>query len=110
MTKDPRVYLAHVLECATRIRLYISSGEQAFQRDTMIQDAVIRNLEIIGEAVKNISKDLRAKHSDIPWQQIAGMRDEMIHEYFGVDLSIVWNVVVKDLPTLKRKIDELLES
>lgn len=69
---------------------------------------MIRNFEIIGEAVKHISDDLRCKHPDIPWKQIAGMRDEMIHEYFGIDLTIVWDTVQNDLPKLKQTVDRLL--
>ena len=71
---------------------------------------MIRNFEIIGEAVKHISDDLRRQHPSVPWKQIAGMRDEMIHEYFGVDLTIVWDTVQNDLPKLKQVIDQLVSE
>ncbi len=76
----------------------------------MIQDAVIRNLEIIGEAVKNLSADLRDRHPDIPWGRIAGLRDVLIHQYFGVRLQTVWNAVENRLPELKGHIESLLRE
>lgn len=75
----------------------------------MVQDAVIRNLEVIGEAVKNLSSDLRRRHPAIPWRGITALRNVLIHEYFGVDLEIVWRVVSRRLPTLKRSVLKLLE-
>ena len=90
MTADPRVYLAHILECAEKIQRYIKSGEEAFQRDTMIQDAVIRNFEVIGEAVKRVPDPYRTAHLDIPWRLMAGFRDVLIRGYEGVDLKRVW--------------------
>jgi uncharacterized protein with HEPN domain len=70
----------------------------------------VRNLEVIGEAVKNVSADLRTRHPDVPWRRIAGMRDKMIHEYFGVDPRLVWAVVENDLPELARKIESILKE
>lgn len=87
---------------------YTTNGEANFRANRQVQDAVIRNFEIIGEAVKHISDDLRRKHPDVPWRQVAGMRDEMIHEYFGVDLTIVWDTVQNDLPKLKQTVERLL--
>ncbi len=81
-----------------------------FIKDKKTQDAVVRNLEIIGEAVKNLSKAFIAKHKDIEWKQIAGMRDKVVHFYFGVNWDIVWNVVLNKLPELKGKIYYLLED
>lgn len=75
----------------------------------MVQDAVIRNLEVIGEAVKNLSSDLRRRHPAIPWRGITALRNVLIHEYFGVDLEIVWRVVSRRLPTLKGSVLKLLE-
>ena len=73
MTADPRVFLAHILECAEKVRRYIASGEEAFQQDTMIQDAVIRNFEVIGEAVKRLPDEYRSQHPEIPWRLMAGV-------------------------------------
>ena len=108
--KDDRIYLQHIRDSIGRILEYTSGGPDEFIHDNKIQDAVIRNLEIIGEAVKHLSDDLRNPNSDIPWKQIAGMRDELIHEYFGVDIRIVWNVIEHHLPALKEKIDGLLKN
>ncbi len=106
--KDDRVYLRHIRDAIARIGSYVTGGREAFLADTMIQDAVIRNLEVIGEAVKNLSSGLRDRHPDIPWTRIAGMRDVLIHEYFGVRIETVWAAVENRLPELKRYVDELL--
>ena len=106
--KDDRVYLRHIRDAIERIESYTSKGKEAFSQESIIQDAVIRNLEIIGEAVKNLSSDLRSRHSEIPWARIAGMRDVLIHGYFGVRLETIWNAVENRLPELKRHIDYLL--
>jgi len=78
--------------------------------DIKTQDAVIHNIEIIGEATKNISEELRNKYSEIPWKGLAGMRDKLIHHYFGVNLDIVWSVVKEELPEIILKIEEIIEN
>ncbi len=108
--KEDRVYLLHIRDALTNIQEYTSSGREFFFKDKKTQDAVVRNLEIIGEAVKHLSASLTASHPSIPWKQIAGMRDKLIHEYFGVDLNLVWDVVATGLPDLNRKISEILKS
>lgn len=108
--KDDRIYLQHIRDALGRIVSYTANGREAFLANPQAQDAVIRNLEIIGEAVKHLSDDLRQQHSDIPWKRIAGMRDEMIHEYFGVDLTIVWNVIERHVPALHQKVERLLRQ
>ncbi|MFI5397180.1 MAG: DUF86 domain-containing protein [Candidatus Binatia bacterium] len=108
--KDDRVFLAHVRDAISKIELYTEGGREAFFADTKTQDAVMRNLEIIGEAVKNLSADLRALHPEIPWTRIAGMRDVLIHDYFGVRLETVWNAVEHRLPELKRYVETLMGS
>lgn len=108
--KDDRVYLTHVLDSIERISDYTAEGHHAFLADAKTQDAVVRNLEIVGEAVKRISPELKAKHAHVPWRVIAGMRDKLIHEYFGVDKQLVWDVVERDLPELKRNIEAILAS
>ena len=77
---------------------------------TETQDAVVRNLEIIGEAVKRLSAGFRSEHADVPWKRIAGMRDKVIHDYFGVDFRLVWETVEKDLPLLLQRIKNLIAA
>lgn len=108
--KDDRVYLLHVRDAIGRILSYTTEGKQAFLADGKTQDAVVRNLEVIGEAAKRISGDLKSRHADIPWKRMAGMRDKMIHEYFGVDLEIVWAAVERDLPALRVSVNTILKS
>ncbi|MGQ3684769.1 MAG: HepT-like ribonuclease domain-containing protein [Candidatus Loosdrechtia sp.] len=108
MKKDPRIYLAHILECAEKIERYIKGGEKAFFTDTIIQDAVIRNFEVIGEAVKRIPADLRQQYPDVPWDLMAGFRDVLIHNYEGVDLKRVWKIAKHDLPPVKKVVSAIL--
>jgi uncharacterized protein with HEPN domain len=91
-----------------KIEDYTSAGKEEFFKSTLIQDAVIRNLEIIGEATKNISQDLKIRNSSIPWKQMAGLRDVLIHDYMGISLKIVWNVIQNELPKLKIEIKEMV--
>jgi len=106
--KDPRVYLAHILECAQKIERYTKGGEKEFHNDTMLQDAVIRNFEIIGEAAKRVPEAYRRAHSQIPWRLMAGFRDVLIHAYEGIDLKRVWWIVRHDSPVVKEAVEELL--
>ncbi|MBI3492682.1 MAG: DUF86 domain-containing protein [Acidobacteria bacterium] len=92
--KDDRVYLGHIRDAIQDIEQYGSVGRDAFMADRMRQDAVIRKLEVIGEAVKKLSDNTKHRRLEIPWKQIAGMRDRLSHDYFGVDLALVWVVVV----------------
>jgi uncharacterized protein with HEPN domain len=108
--KDDRVYLLHILDSVGRILDYTRDGRDAFMADTKTQDAVIRNIEIIGEATKNLSDALKAAHTDIPWKQIAGMRDTLIHRYFGVKLDLVWQVVENDLPGFQARVAVILNG
>ena len=106
MKKDPQIYLAHIRDSIGAIRDYTSEGKEAFLRDRKTQDAVIRNFEIIGEAVKALPSELTAKHESIPWKSIAGMRDQLIHHYFGVNLELVWGVIENRIDALEEAIKE----
>jgi uncharacterized protein with HEPN domain len=106
--KDPRVYLAHILECAQKIERYTKGGEKEFHNDTMLQDAVIRNFEIIGEAAKRVPEAYCRARSQIPWRLMAGFRDVLIHAYEGIDLKRVWQIVQHDLPVVKEAVEKLL--
>jgi len=108
--KDDTIYLLHIRDAIDRIFTYTTDGESAFKNDLKTQDAVIRNFEIIGEATKKLSDTLKTKHPDIPWRKITGMRDRLIHDYFGVSLNIVWDTIINFLPELKKKIEGLLKN
>jgi len=99
--KEDRIYLLHIRDALERILKYTAQGKQAFFADPRTQDAVIRNLEVVGEAVKNLSESLKARHASTPWKRIAGMRDKMIHEYFGVNLQLVWDAIEQEVPPLQ---------
>jgi len=108
MTKDPRIYLLHIVGCIDAIAGYIAGlDKDSFLNEELIQDAVQRRLSIIGEAVKNLPPDLRSQYADIPWRRIAGMRDKLIHDYFGVDVDLVWEVSTSLLPPLKGRLEEI---
>ena len=106
MKKDPQVYLAHIRDSIAAIRDYTKDGKESFFKDRKTQDAVIRNLEIIGEAVKQLPPELTSKYDSIPWKNIAGMRDQLIHNYFGVNLKLVWGVVENRLDELHATIQK----
>ncbi|MEK7542027.1 MAG: DUF86 domain-containing protein [Patescibacteria group bacterium] len=111
MTKEMRVYLDDILESIGKIEEYTRGLTlTAFERDIQRQDAVMRRPEIIGEAVKHLPEATRTHYPDIPWQQIAGMRDILIHEYSSVSLDRVWNVVTDHLADLKHTTQEILQK
>ncbi|MFC1727380.1 DUF86 domain-containing protein [Patescibacteria group bacterium] len=111
MKKDPKIFLKHVLESIEEIEGFIEGfSEEEFSRDIKTQDAVVRRIEIIGEAVKNLPVSFRNKHPDVEWREIAGMRDKLIHHYFGIEMSIVWATSKKDLLKLKKQISKILGS
>ena len=108
--KDDRIYLGHIRDAIRDIEEYSAVGRDRFMTDRMRQDAVIRKLEIIGEAVKQLSDATRQRRPEISWKQIAGMRDRLTHNYFGVDLALVWRVVEHDLRALSVAVEALLSQ
>lgn len=105
------VYLRHIMDAITRIGEYLHGIDGAeFQSNYLVQDGVIRQLEIIGEATKQISPGTCEKHRHIPWKDMAGMRDKLIHDYFGVDIEQVWLTANHDIPTLETEIEEVLNN
>lgn len=109
MRRD-RQRLEDILEAIERIEKYASGGRATFDRDELVQTWVLHHLQIIGEAVRGLSDEIRSAHPDIPWAQIAAMRNILVHDYFGIDLEEVWTAVVRDLPQLKTKIAAALVS
>ena len=108
MKKDDSVYLKDIWNAIDKIDRYMKGiNLENFQSDDMRQDAVIRQLEIIGEAAKNISEKTKKQYSEVEWKKIAGSRDIFIHTYFGVNLERVWDIIKKDLPDLKEKISKI---
>jgi uncharacterized protein with HEPN domain len=113
MKRDPSVFLQHIRDSITDIETYTKDVDlPSFltYANKQKQDAVVRRIEIIGEAVRNMPEDFRQEHPEVPWQKIAAMRHKLVHEYFGVDLELVWQVVNHDLVLLKKHVDELLKQ
>ncbi len=110
MKRDNSIYISHIIECFSKAQSYIDGVNfEDFLIDEEKQDAVIRKIEVAGEATKKVSKELREKFNHIPWKAIAGMRDKLIHDYFDVDLYVVWDTVTKEIPIVKESIKEVAE-
>ncbi|HSJ59201.1 MAG TPA: DUF86 domain-containing protein [Anaerolineae bacterium] len=108
--KDDRLYLIYILECLDRIDRYTSSGRDAFFSDTMVQDAVLRNLHTLSESTQRLSDELKGKHPKVDWYGIAGFRNVLVHDYLGIDLKTVWDIVQRDLPQLKVTVTRMLSG
>ena len=106
--KDPRIYLVGILECIGWIQEYVKEGKVSFLSQRIIQDAVIRNFEVMGEAAKRITPEYREQHPQIPWRMMAAFRDVLIHNYEGVDIERVWAIIEHELPVLKVAISAIL--
>ena len=102
MIRDDQLYIDHILDCIRKIDEFSSGlSLKEFRTNEMVQDAIIRNIEIIGEASKKISFDTKDSNQNIPWKEIAGMRDKLIHDYLGVDINVVWKTIKEDIPILR---------
>ncbi len=111
MKKDPKIFIGHIIDSIADIEEYTEGQNLAkFSKTKIVQDAVIRKMEIIGEAVKNLPPSFRKKHPQIEWKNIAGMRDKLVHDYFGINIKVVWKTVKQDIPQLKKQISKLNED
>jgi len=107
--KDDRLYLIHIKECIERIESYLGDADKKeFINSTLLQDALIRNLQVLAESTQCLSDKIKESRQDIEWYRIAGFRNILVHNYLGLDLETVWNIVVNDLPTLSKAVEEML--
>ena len=111
MKKQTAVYLRHIRDAIAWIEDYTRDmDEEGFRKNHMVQDAVLKQIEVIGEAAKHIPPGFTGRHPEVPWKDIVGMRDIVVHNYFGVDISATWKTVSTDIPVLKNTIDTLLRN
>jgi uncharacterized protein with HEPN domain len=107
--KDDQLYLIHINECIQRIEKYVGEGgRDAFMASDLLQDAIIRNLQTLAESATRVSDGLQEKHPEVDWLKIRGFRNVLVHDYLGVDLDRVWNILENDLPKLKAAIEKML--
>lgn len=108
--KDDKLYLIHITECIERIELYVDKlDKDAFLESSLVQDAVVRNLQVMAESSQRLSDDIKERHSEIEWYKIAGFRNLLVHDYLGVDLGRIWNIIRKDIPDLKKTIRMMMD-
>ena len=108
---DPALYLTHIVESAELVAAYVKDIDyETFCDDQQLQDAVVRRIEIMGEAVKNLPPELRDENAHVPWRRIAGMRDKVIHDYMGVDVELVWTVADSLMPQLQSDVQAILDD
>jgi uncharacterized protein with HEPN domain len=108
--RDDRERLRDIVEAIERIEKYAATGRQRFERDELVQVWIVHHLQLIGEAARSLSDEFRNSHPQLPWSQIIGMRNVLVHDYFGIDAEIVWAAVERDLPKLRAEIESLLRT
>jgi uncharacterized protein with HEPN domain len=108
--RSERERLLDILEAIERIEKYAKEGKAAFEADELIQNWMVNHITVIGEACRSLSDDFQAQHANVPWADIIGMRNILVHHYFGIDEDAVWSVVEKDIPELKFNIEAILKS
>ena len=106
--RDPDLLVQDMLDCLRKIEFYTAGMDHAaFLDDVKTIDAVVRNLEVLGEAARQVPDDFASRHSDLPWRKIAGLRNRIVHDYFGLDIEIIWQIIQHDLPPLKARLENL---
>ena len=111
MNKGPKIFIEHILESISLIESFSKGLKKSdFLKNKLKQNAIIRQIEIMGEAVKNIPEPFKVKYPSVEWKKIAGVRDKLIHHYFGVDIDTVWDILEHDLPNLKKDIEKILKD
>ena len=108
--RDDRLYLIHIAESIERIERYTELGPAAFQSDTMIQDAVLRNLHTLSESTQRLSTELKDQYPEMDWASIAAFRNVVVHDYLGIDLPRIWDILERDLPGLKQVVSTMLDT
>ncbi len=108
--KDDRLYLVHILDCIDHILQFTSEGKNSFLADRKTQDAVLRNLHTLSESVQRISVDLKLKCPEVPWREISAFRNVVVHDYLGIELERVWDIIERDLPSLTIQIKSILDE
>ena len=109
--RDVRLFLTDMMDSIVKIETWLKNVTfEKFSSDSLLQDAIVRNLEIIGEAAKNIPEEMRTRYPDIPWKRVAGFRNIAIHDYFGVDLSLVWKILTEGIVTIKPSLQKILKE
>jgi uncharacterized protein with HEPN domain len=108
--KDDTVYLKHILECIRRIEENTGEGREKLLASHTLQDAVLRNLQTLSESAQRLPESSKAKHPEIEWRRIAAFRNLLVHDYLGIDMERVWEIVQRDVPALKRAASELLQE
>jgi len=105
--RDDRLYIHHVLDCLRRIQRYCQDGKEAFFSAELVQDAVLRNLQTLAESTKRISDDLKVGHPEVDWRAVAGFRNVLVHDYLGIDLERIWEIVSIHLPMLRSQMEAI---
>ena len=108
--KDDRVYLEHIQECIYRLERYMQDGRDAFLDPGMVQDAVLRRLQTLAETTQRLSEARKAAYPDVPWREIAGFRNVLVHDYLGIDLQEVWSILEHDIPPLRAQVEAMLRD
>ena len=105
--KDPQVYIEHMLDCIDRIDEYVDGDREQFFNSRLVQDAVVRNLQTLAESSQRLPEPMKINQPEIPWRDISGFRNILVHDYLGLDLEMIWSVVDQDLPALHRALERM---